>query len=115
MTIGKVINCRINNGLGNLLIGYDEENTWTGINRCSDGAYYDQVTCEAAGAVWSNIHKSGSHYLVLGSENNYSQYGGLVAGYQNFAIRAYAIVTGGEQTETIGIDDRAAAALYEDD
>lgn len=83
------------NGLGNLIVGYDEVNTMTGFNRCSDGAYSDQATCEGAGAVWSNTHKSGSHYLVLGSENSYSQFGGLVAGHRNATTRNYATVTGG--------------------
>jgi hypothetical protein len=83
------------NGLGNLIVGYDEVNTNTGSNRCSDGAYSDQATCEGAGAVWSYTHKTGSHYLVLGSENSYSQFGGLVAGQRNFTTRNYATVTGG--------------------
>lgn len=83
------------NGLGNLIVGYDEVNTIIGLNRCSDGAYSDQATCEGAGAVWSYTHKTGSHYLVLGSENSYSQFGGLVAGHRNFTTRNYATITGG--------------------
>lgn len=89
------------NGLGNLMIGYDEVNTWS-FHRCSDGAYSDQAECEGAGEVWNITHKNGSHYLVLGSENNYSQYGGLVAGYRNFATRAYATITGGNLNTAMG-------------
>jgi hypothetical protein len=83
------------NGLGNLIIGYDEINTSTGIYACSDGFYADQAACEGAGEIWSNSHKSGSHYLVAGSENNYSQYGGIVAGELNFATSDYSTVIGG--------------------
>lgn len=83
------------NGLDNLIVGYDEVNTMTGWNRCSNGAYSDQATCEGAGAVWSYTHKTGSHYLVLGSENSYSQFGGLVAGHRNSTTRNYATITGG--------------------
>jgi hypothetical protein len=47
------------NGLGNLIIGYNE--------RRGDGK--DNTT--------------GSHNLVLGTQNNYSSYGGIVTGYWN--------------------------------
>ncbi len=85
------------NGLGNLIIGYDEVNTLPDITVCSDGDYTDQASCEGAGEIWSNSHKSGSHYLVVGSQNNYSQYGGLVAGYRNFVTSDYSTVNGGAE------------------
>jgi hypothetical protein len=56
------------NGLGNLIIGYDEINQITWLERCSKGEYSDQATCEANNGTWSHTHKSGSHYLVTGSE-----------------------------------------------
>jgi uncharacterized coiled-coil protein SlyX len=85
------------NGLGNLIVGYDEVNTFLTISltHCSDGDYGDQASCEDAGEVWSHSHKSGSHYLVAGSQNNYSQFGGIVTGYRNFATNGYSTVTGG--------------------
>jgi uncharacterized coiled-coil protein SlyX len=85
------------NGLGNLIVGYDEFNTFLTISltHCSDGDYGDQASCEDAGEVWSHSHKSGSHYLVAGSQNNYSQFGGIVTGYRNFATNGYSTVTGG--------------------
>ena len=58
------------NGLGNLIIGYDE-------NDSND--------------------KTGSHNLVLGPYHTYSQAGGLVAGYKNAATAGYASVTGGSE------------------
>jgi hypothetical protein len=59
------------NGLGNLVVGYDETN----LDRGSD--------------------KSGSHNLVVGSQNNYSSYGGTVLGHRNTISGPYAGVTGG--------------------
>jgi hypothetical protein len=58
------------NGLGNLIVGYDEART-------------------------SGSDKSGSHNLVVGPLHNYTSYGGLVAGYQNTSNGAFATVSGG--------------------
>jgi hypothetical protein len=60
------------NGLGNLIVGYNELRT--------DG-------------VLSN--KNGSHNVVLGKGLNYSSFGGLVVGLRNALNGAYASVTGG--------------------
>jgi hypothetical protein len=90
------------NGTGNLIVGYDEADT-SGVSRCTLGtnpgtgaAVIDQASCVTAGGEWvSTGFKSGSHYLVMGSQNNYSRWGGLVAGYQNTANYDYATVVGG--------------------
>lgn len=84
----------IANGLGNLIVGYDEENP-SGNPFCSEGDYTDQAACEAAGHTWSRSHKSGSHYVVVGEHNSYSQFGGIVAGWANASTGQYASVTGG--------------------
>lgn len=83
------------NGLGNLIIGYDEANTLTTLLRCSLGDFNDQISCESNSGIWSHSHKTGSHYLVLGTQNNYSRNGGLVAGYRNFVTGNYSSVNGG--------------------
>lgn len=59
------------NGLGNLIVGYDE---WFG----------------------DNGEKSGSHNLVVGDGHNYSRYGGLVVGRRNSITGDYASVSGGQ-------------------
>jgi hypothetical protein len=100
------------NGLGNLIIGYDEVNTSTVIQGCSDGAYINPTSCAGAGEVWSHSHKSGSHYLVAGSENNYSQYGGIVAGMYNFVTSAYGTVTGGEYNMASGTNSSVSGGTY---
>ncbi|MGC9323289.1 MAG: hypothetical protein ACP5G0_00940 [Desulfomonilia bacterium] len=58
------------NGLGNLIVGYNELRG-------------------------SGDDRSGSHTIVVGSRNNYSSYGGFIAGYLNSISQLYASVSGG--------------------
>ena len=60
------------NGLGNLIVGYDEK----------DSRFTQDRT--------------GSHNLVVGMGNNYLSYGGIVAGQSNLINAPYASVTGGQ-------------------
>jgi len=82
------------NGLGNLIVGYDEEttNTW---ETCADGFYSDQTLCESNGEIWAASHKSGSHNLIVGRRHNYSQAGGMLAGASNNVLASYSTVIGG--------------------
>jgi hypothetical protein len=64
------------NSLGNVIIGYNESR---GSNR--------------AGVVLDD--RSGSHMLVVGSENNYSSFGGIIAGWYNTVDGVYSSVSGG--------------------
>jgi hypothetical protein len=61
------------NGLGNLVIGYN------------------------AGGF--SVDRGGSHYLVLGDFNNYSSFGGIAAGWDNFASGPYASTLGGRSND----------------
>jgi len=65
------------NGLGNVIIGYNEPRT-------------------------TRNDRSGSHVLVVGSNHNYSSYGGIVAGYGNTARGYYASVSGGSGNQASG-------------
>lgn len=67
-------------GLGNLIIGY---------NRPRSGKGVQNITV-------------GSHNLVLGDRNNYSSFGGLVAGEGNTISGLYASVTGGDTNTASG-------------
>lgn len=60
------------NGLGNLIIGYNTD-------------------------ISNNETRTGSHYLIIGDENSYSSYGGLVAGKDNTVSAPWATVTGGSK------------------
>ena len=65
------------NGLGNLVVGYNEERG-TGNDR------------------------SGSHNIVVGTEHNFTSYGGLAAGHYNTISGAYACVSGGYNNTASG-------------
>lgn len=58
------------NGLGNLIIGYNE--------------------LRPSGNI-----RNGSHNLIVGSNHNYTSYGGLVVGQHNTISNQFACVTGG--------------------
>ncbi|WP_456379887.1 hypothetical protein [Thiolapillus sp.] len=82
------------NGLGNVIIGYDEARQ-SGNSSCSLGQYDNETDCTSAGGTWALNHKSGSHNLVVGKAHNYSRYGGLVIGYWNTISGSYSAVSGG--------------------
>jgi len=67
-------------GLGNLILGYNA-------SRSVSGA--------------PDIH-TGSHNLILGDQNNYSSFGGLVVGNVNTISAAYATVPGGQLNTASG-------------
>ncbi len=90
------------NGLGNLIVGYNEEYVRPS-DFCSDGAYDNQSNCESNGNYWAGSFKSGSHNLVVGSGHSYSQYGGVVFGYQNVINGSYATVSGGNANTASGL------------
>ena len=58
-------------GLGNLMIGYDQKGNFDGDIR------------------------TGSHNLILGDKNNFSSFGGIIAGVSNTINGPYASVSGG--------------------
>jgi hypothetical protein len=73
------------NGLGNLIIGYNERRV--GGDECEQ---------------WNCNRRIGSHYLIVGGRNNYSAYGGIVAGYENESSGGYATVSGGNYSIASG-------------
>ncbi len=96
------------NGKGNLIIGYDEARS-SGSSQCSLGTNPNtglpvsgQAGCTTAGGTWALSHKSGSHYLIVGSENNYSRFSGVVIGSRNTANYDYASVSGGTDNTASG-------------
>src|SRR5262245_56539630 len=44
--------------------------------------------------------RTGSHSLILGDQNNYSSYGGLVAGFHNVIRGPFASISGGDYNTT---------------
>jgi hypothetical protein len=66
------------NGLGNLIVGYNELRG-------------------------SGDERIGSHNIVTGAKQNYSSWGGLIAGYNNTISEDYATVTGGVENTASGL------------
>ena len=67
------------NGVGNLIVGYNELRGGLGNDR------------------------TGSHNLIVGTQNNYSSFGGLVAGRFNTISGQYASVSGGQLNTASGL------------
>lgn len=67
------------NGLGNVIIGYDEP-------RAGDES-----------------EKSGSHMLVLGAGNSYSGFGGVIAGQGNTLAADFGAILGGTRNEVLDV------------
>ena len=87
------------NGLGNLIVGYDEPreqaNSFSDVYSCSTGLYTTQTDCESHGAIWAITHKSGSHNLIVGPYHNYSQAACFTFGYANTVNGANGVAAGG--------------------
>ena len=69
-------------GLGNLVVGFNEEPTSPNYNPRKD--------------------RGGSHNLVIGGKHRYSSFGGLVAGYRNTISNPGATVNGGTNNKATG-------------
>jgi hypothetical protein len=93
------------NGLGNLIVGYNEPSTFPEFGR------------------------NGSHNVVIGEQHEYSSYGGLVAGIRNqitgqastvssgianVASGGGSSVSGGNDRTAADADDWVAGTLFED-
>jgi hypothetical protein len=72
------------NGLGNLIVGYNEART------CTDGCLI------------APDDRTGSHNVVVGSEQNFASFGGLVVGTQNTISGQFASVSGGTRNTASG-------------
>jgi len=95
------------NGVGNLIIGYDETNTSARIvcslaTDINGNSLTTESACLAAGGTVAIERKTGSHNLVMGSQNSYSSAAGIVAGRGNFITGLYASNLGGTGNLTSG-------------
>jgi len=77
------------NGLGNLIVGYNEERG-------------DPFPFRSGDPMGLFDNRTGSHNIVVGSCLNYSSYGGLVVGYYNQISGPYSSVSGGDYNNASG-------------
>ena len=95
------------NGLGNLVVGYDED--------------YSRI------AGWPTPEKSGSHNIVFGRDHQYTSWGGLVGGlgniidgeasvvvtgFGNVASGERSVVSGGARNEASGPMSSVSGGIY---
>lgn len=99
------------NGLGNLSVGYNEPDA-TAALACSQGPWANQAACENVGGSWAANHRLGSHNLIVGSGNAYSQYGGLLAGNRNIVSSPFASVSGGKDNLASGISASVSGGSF---
>jgi hypothetical protein len=111
--VNGVGNTRSINGLGNLIVGYDEDRPPLHpdyrMTDCSLGQHdnpleneaTNRVACESNGGVWAVNHKSGSHNLIVGEGHNYSSSGCVAFGVWNTVSAPGATVTAGVGNKAI--------------
>jgi hypothetical protein len=99
------------NGLGNLTVGYNEIDA-AAIAVCSNGQFANETTCTNFGGTWAGNHRGGSHNLIVGAGNAYSQYGGLLVGDRNTVNSPYASVSGGRGNLASGISASVSGGSY---
>lgn len=94
----------VGNGTGNIIAGYN--NIGSSSYSCSYWEYTDESSCVANGFIWSNDHRSGSHYIVTGGLNSYSSVSGFLGGSHNTVNARYGNVLGG--SSNIASGDRSS-------
>src|SRR5262249_23459141 len=85
------------NGLGNLIVGYNELRNDPGSADVRTGYLRALLAPDLLSGAhnWAADVRTGSHNIVMGSQNNFSSYGGLVVGLVNDISGAFASVKGG--------------------
>jgi len=79
------------NGLGNLIVGYNELRQED--PNCPPGDFPGFPCTDT---------RTGSHNVVVGSEHNFSRFGGLVVGFRNEISGPFASVSGGSENIASG-------------
>jgi hypothetical protein len=107
------------NGLGNLIVGYNEVSNDRMDYYCSNGMYQTQTVCVNAGETWGLNQRSGSHNIIMGGGNEYTQSGSMVggtvnrsnarggsilSGHGNTASGEFSAILSGEQGFTLARD-----------
>ena len=88
------------NGLGNVIIGYDENRPVGTPPECSTGVVQNPNNCTG---VWAVDQKGGSHNLVIGPNHNYSGVAGYVAGFKNSLHSNWSSISGGTENKNYAV------------
>jgi len=93
------------NGLGNLIVGFDESTNLYGPFFCLDpitGEFTDSRDRLVCANATNATYKTGSHNLVVGSFHTYTNSAGIVAGRSNGIAGLGASILGGSRNVAIG-------------
>lgn len=101
---------RTADGTGNLIVGFSEPRD-SNQEVCSFGELTTQVNCEDGNGTWAQAHNSGSHNIVGGNTNAYSQTGGLVMGWNNVINGIEATASGGVNNVASGFRGNVSGGL----
>ena len=90
------------NGEGNLVIGYDEPRTEP---NNPPGCIPLPFNSPPFPNKCAFAPQTGSHDLIVGTEQSYTSFGGIVAGFENTITGEFATVSGGEDNTASGLRD----------
>jgi hypothetical protein len=97
-------------GLGNLIIGYDEDPAGTNL--------FNQLTGPQAPVVLQTGDRGGCHNLIIGKWNRFltTSYGGIVAGEENTITGEGTMAIGGvrnvARAQTLNVHDASGSAVF---
>ena len=85
------------NGVGNIIVGYDENMGFLCTVIETGPEIYDDVQCFNQGGFPLSVSalKTGSHNIVVGDRHTYTSFAGIVGGTANFIRGKGASITGG--------------------
>jgi hypothetical protein len=87
------------NGLGNLIVGYNE------LRQEISG-------CSGSTTPFCTDRRTGSHNVVVGKQDNFSSFGGIVVGLVNEISGQYASVSGGAVNTASGISSSISGGVF---
>ena len=92
------------NGVGNLIVGYDENMFFLCTVAENGPEVYDEIGCANIGGFPLGVSalKTGSHNLVVGDRHTYTSFAGIVGGTANFINGKGASITGGHYSTANG-------------
>ncbi len=122
------VNVHVNNGegatasvdgTGNLIVGYDESlganSDFCTVVAAGGSAHLDQTSCENNVGIWGrDAQKIGSHNLIIGSSHNYTQYAGLIAGFNNTITAIESSISGGANNFAQGLTSSVSGGSEND-
>ena len=104
------------NGLGNLIVGYNEQGGYATQPFCpAGGQFSNKASCQASGNTWddgSTQWQTGSHNVIIGQGHSFTSFGGLVGGLANVINRDCAAVSGGWQNLASGFVASVSGGNY---